>query len=78
MELCKQLQNITYTWSYPAILAITETEPDDIRPLNKNPIDVTLFTSYSNFSQYLSDYMDAGTDIQSDDTPFLFESIETS
>lgn len=77
MELCGQLQNITYTWSYPAILAITETEPEDERPKNTNPIDVALFTSYSNFTQYFSDYMDSGN-MQIRDMPFVFESIEMS
>ncbi|QKX53441.1 uncharacterized protein TRUGW13939_00520 [Talaromyces rugulosus] len=75
LELCGQLQNITYTWSYPAILAITETEPEDERPENTNPIDVALFTSYSNFTKYFSDYMDSGN-MQIRDMPFVFESIE--
>ncbi|KAJ5673073.1 hypothetical protein N7507_002200 [Penicillium longicatenatum] len=77
LELCGQLRNITYTWSYPAILAITKTESEDERPNNVNPIDVSLFTSYSNFTQYFSDYMDSGN-MQEWDMPFVFESIEMS
>ncbi|KAJ6030652.1 uncharacterized protein N7446_000285 [Penicillium canescens] len=77
LELCGLLRNITYTWSYPAILAITETEPEDERPKNVNPIDVSLFTSYSNFTQYFSDYMDS-SNMQTRDMPFVFESIEMS
>ena len=77
LELCGQLQNITYTWSYPAILAIIEIEPEDKRPENTNPIDVSLFTSYSNFTQYFNDYMDSGS-MQDWDMPFVFESIEMS
>ncbi|KAJ5816564.1 hypothetical protein N7447_008797 [Penicillium robsamsonii] len=77
LELCGQLANITYTWSYPAILAITETEPEDDRPKNTNPIDVSLFTSYSNFTKYFKDYMDSGN-MQIQDMPFVFESIEMS
>ncbi|CAI7568171.1 unnamed protein product [Penicillium discolor] len=77
LELCRQLQNITYTWSYPAILAITETEPEEDRPENTNPIDVSLFTSYSNFTQYFNDYIDSGS-MQYWDMPFVFESIEMS
>ncbi|OQE11313.1 hypothetical protein PENFLA_c072G05830 [Penicillium flavigenum] len=75
LELCGQLQNITYTWSYPAILAITETEQEDERAKNKNPIDVSLFTSYSNFTRYFNDYMDSSR-LQIHDMPFVFESIE--
>jgi hypothetical protein len=77
LELCGRLRNITYSWSYPAILAITETEPEDDRPENTNPIDVLLFTSYSNFTKYFHDYMDSGN-MQIRDMPFVFEAIEES
>ncbi|KAJ5773749.1 hypothetical protein N7457_008645 [Penicillium paradoxum] len=77
LELCGQLQNITYSWSYPAILAITATEPEDERPKNTNPIDVSLFTSYSNFTKYFGDYIDS-VNMQIRDMPFVFESIEVS
>ncbi|KAJ5519885.1 hypothetical protein N7463_000338 [Penicillium fimorum] len=77
LELCGQLQNITYTWSHPAILAITETRSEDEQPKNTNPIDVSLFTSYSNFTKYFSDYMDSGN-MPEWDMPFVFESIEIS
>lgn len=77
LELCGQLENITYSWSYPAILAITETESKDDRPKNTNPIDVSLFTSYSNFTKYFVDYV-GSIGMQPRDMPFVFESFEMS
>ncbi|CAG7968424.1 unnamed protein product [Penicillium salamii] len=77
LKLCEQPQDITYTWSYPAILAITETESEDDRPENTNPIDVSLYTSYSNFTKYFNDYMDSGN-MQTTEMPFVFQSIEMS
>ncbi|KAL3432956.1 hypothetical protein BDV09DRAFT_118128 [Aspergillus tetrazonus] len=76
-ELCTQLQNYTYTLSYPALLAITETEPEDERPENTNPVNVILSTSYSNFTKYFNDYMDS-SNMQIRDEPWVFESIDVS
>ncbi|KAL4905478.1 hypothetical protein BDW74DRAFT_177846 [Aspergillus multicolor] len=58
--LCSQLQNYTYTLSYSALLAITETELDDERPQNTNAVNVVLSTSYSNFTKYFNDCKDSG------------------
>ncbi|KAL4758907.1 uncharacterized protein BDW70DRAFT_169819 [Aspergillus foveolatus] len=76
-ELCTQLQNYTYTLSYPALLAITETEPEDERPENTNPVNMILSTSYSNFTKYFNDYMDS-SNMQIKDEPWVFESIDVS
>ncbi|KAL4751031.1 hypothetical protein BDW72DRAFT_100230 [Aspergillus terricola var. indicus] len=76
-QLCDQLQNYTYTLSYPALLAITETEPEDERPQNTNPVNVILSTSYSNFTKYFNDYMDSGN-MQIRDEPWVFESVDVS
>ncbi|KAL4739573.1 hypothetical protein BDV11DRAFT_169985 [Aspergillus similis] len=76
-RVCAQLQNYTYTLSYPALLAITETEPEDERPQNTNPVNVILSTSYSNFTKYFNDYMDS-SNMQIRDEPWVFESVDVS
>ncbi|RDW68965.1 uncharacterized protein DSM5745_08725 [Aspergillus mulundensis] len=76
-DLCPQLQNYTYTLSYPALLGITETEPDDERPENTNPVNVILSTSYSNFTRYFNDFMDS-SNMQIRDMPWVFESVDVS
>ncbi|KAL2823796.1 hypothetical protein BDW59DRAFT_162959 [Aspergillus cavernicola] len=76
-DLCPQLENITYSFSYPAILGITQKEVEDERPENTNPINVILSTSYSNFTRYFNDYLDSGN-MQIRDEPWVFESIAFS
>ncbi|KAL3469546.1 hypothetical protein BJX99DRAFT_265064 [Aspergillus californicus] len=77
-DLCPQLQNHTASFSYPALLAITQTEGEDEQPQNTNPINILLSTSYSNFTAYFSDYMDSGGNMQVGDEPWVFESIGVS
>ncbi|KAL2857302.1 hypothetical protein BJY01DRAFT_242373 [Aspergillus pseudoustus] len=75
IELCSPLENITYSFSYPAILAITETDSEGDRPENTNPIDVALMTSYSNFTKIFSSW-GMVTNGAGYDMPFVFESVE--
>ncbi|KAL2862419.1 uncharacterized protein BJX67DRAFT_366448 [Aspergillus lucknowensis] len=75
-ELCSRLQNVTYTFSYPALLAVTQPEDDDERPENTNPVDLTFITSYSNFTKYFSGTDSTNMAIR--DMPFDFQSIEIS
>ncbi|KAL3462393.1 hypothetical protein BJX64DRAFT_288294 [Aspergillus heterothallicus] len=70
-----RLPNITYSFSYPAILAITETQSE--RPENTNPLDVTLMTPYSNFTEYSSRWGSLGN-LPGKDTPFVVQSIEVA
>ncbi|KAL4804732.1 hypothetical protein BDV18DRAFT_142396 [Aspergillus unguis] len=77
IELCPQLQNYTYTFSYPALLGVTETENEDDRPENTNAVNVILSTSYSNFTKYFSNPIDSGN-LQMEDEPWVFESIALS
>ncbi|KAF9893497.1 hypothetical protein FE257_010809 [Aspergillus nanangensis] len=76
-KLCRQLENVTYSFQYPAILGILQTEGEDNQPDNTNPINVILSTSYSNFSEYFNDYMDSGN-MQIKDEPWVFESTDVS
>jgi hypothetical protein len=77
-KLCPQLENKTYTFSWPAILAITQTDGEEERPKNTNPVDILLVTSYSNFTKYFTNYMHTSENMASLDSPWKFESIEAS
>lgn len=75
--LCPQLQNKTYTFSWPAILAVTQTEREE-RTENSHPVDILLVTSYSNFTKYFTNYIDASGNMAMQDSPWTFESVEPS
>jgi hypothetical protein len=68
---------MTYTFSWPAILAVTQTEGEDERPENTSPVNIVLSTSYSNFTKYFADYMDSGN-MQIRDMSWEFQSIDVS
>ncbi|KAL5361825.1 hypothetical protein BJX96DRAFT_176589 [Aspergillus floccosus] len=76
--LCPQLENITYTFSWPAILAITQTDSEEERRENTNPVDILLVTSYSNFTKYFTNYMHTSENMATLDSPWEFQSIEAS
>ncbi|KAL4862175.1 hypothetical protein BDV12DRAFT_203292 [Aspergillus spectabilis] len=76
--LCVQLaDNYTYTFSYPGILGVTQTEGKDERPENKNEINLILSTSKSNFTAYFNDYNDSGN-MQIRDEIWVFETVDVS
>ncbi|KAL5342115.1 hypothetical protein BJX70DRAFT_357003 [Aspergillus crustosus] len=76
--LCPQLSdNYTYSFSYPGILGVTQTEGGDERPENKNPFNVILSASRSNFTAHFSDYLDSGN-MQVTDESWVFESVDVS
>ncbi|KAL4871465.1 hypothetical protein BDV12DRAFT_183836 [Aspergillus spectabilis] len=76
--LCARLSdNYTYTFSYPGILGVTQTEGGDERPENKNEINVILSTSRSNFTAHFNDYNDSGN-MQVTDEVWVFESVDVS
>ncbi|KAL4885785.1 hypothetical protein BJY04DRAFT_213985 [Aspergillus karnatakaensis] len=76
VELCDQLQGYSYFFSYPGILAVTKTESEEERPQNKNPINLRLTTSYSNFTEHQTNLSDVNSpEDQFKDQPWIFESI---